>query len=269
MIKTILLDAEKDSGFQARLQAAVELTSRFKAHLVCLQVTPVDTVFSGEPIGSDAVFPSAPGEIEARDLSHMEDVAKQLAREHISWEWVHEEGLPTEIFVDRAALADLVILSGPSSDLIGNRHSALASSLAMACHSPLLCVPLAAKPSKWNGPSLIAWDGSLEAAHALRQALPLLKESAGVDIITVGRGNPGHPPEEARLYLKRHRIASQLHHCKADGSTANTILKIATALNSKFIVMGAFGRSRLLEAVLGGVTRTLMTKSPVPLLIGR
>jgi nucleotide-binding universal stress UspA family protein len=32
-------------------------------------------------------------------------------------------------------------------------------------------------------------------------------------------------------------------------------------------VMGGFGHSRLGEALFGGVTRVLLTKSPVPLLL--
>ncbi|MDT9599003.1 universal stress protein [Sphingosinicella rhizophila] len=269
MIKTILLDAGEDSAFETRFQAALELADRFKAHLVCLEVVPVDILFSGDPLDGN-VLPSSPERIRARSLSHRRDVEDRLRREGVSFEWIHEEKLQAEAFADRSALADLVVLSGPDGHHVGDRHMTLASSLAVTGGPLSLCIPFAAKPSKWNGPALVAWDCSIEAAHVLRKALPLLKEAAGVELVTVGDERSSRQASEARLYLERHGISSKFHLCHpADGDVADAILAAASALNAKFIVMGAFGHSRFVEAVLGGVTRAMMTKSPLPLLLGR
>jgi nucleotide-binding universal stress UspA family protein len=49
--------------------------------------------------------------------------------------------------------------------------------------------------------------------------------------------------------------------------TADLIMAAARSLEADYIVAGAYGHSRFREAVFGGVTRDLLKKSEVPLLL--
>jgi nucleotide-binding universal stress UspA family protein len=47
------------------------------------------------------------------------------------------------------------------------------------------------------------------------------------------------------------------------------LLRIASDIGADLLVMGGYGRTRLSELVLGGVTRHVLAEAEVPLLISR
>ena len=49
--------------------------------------------------------------------------------------------------------------------------------------------------------------------------------------------------------------------------TADVLLAEAKAEHADHIVMGAFGRSRIVEVVSGGVSRAMLTESPIPVVM--
>ena len=51
------------------------------------------------------------------------------------------------------------------------------------------------------------------------------------------------------------------------GDVAETLRQYVRDSGAELIVMGAFVHSRFRQAVLGGVTRSLLENSPVPLLL--
>jgi nucleotide-binding universal stress UspA family protein len=76
------------------------------------------------------------------------------------------------------------------------------------------------------------------------------------------------PPTEGGEFLSRHGIecemvAIPLH----DGSAQDALRRAAEVRRAGYIVMGAYGHTRLRETVLGGVTRGLLAHPPVPLLV--
>lgn len=52
-----------------------------------------------------------------------------------------------------------------------------------------------------------------------------------------------------------------------DVAVAEALLSHAADMQADFIVMGGYGRSRLWELVLGGVTRTMLETMTVPVLM--
>lgn len=118
----------------------------------------------------------------------------------------------------------------------------------------------------------IAWDGSARAARAVKEALPFLAGSELVVSLTImgekdlSRMAPG---ADLATYLARHGVRD----CKlatlagAGGDVAARIRLFVAEEDIEMIVMGAYVHSRFREAVLGGVTRSLLDASPVPLLL--
>jgi nucleotide-binding universal stress UspA family protein len=64
-------------------------------------------------------------------------------------------------------------------------------------------------------------------------------------------------------YLARHRISASAITASSQGTIANELIRIAQDENADLIVTGACGHSRLGEWFFGGVTRDLLTSSPV------
>jgi nucleotide-binding universal stress UspA family protein len=76
------------------------------------------------------------------------------------------------------------------------------------------------------------------------------------------------PPVEASTYLARHGVASELVEVQADGGPiSDLLLEAAEVRKATCLVTGAYGHSRLRENILGGITRGLLQKSPIPLLL--
>ena len=181
-------------------------------------------------------------------------------------------GEPASLVVDRSRLADVVVVSLPeASERRAGRTLSLAADVSVHARALTLAVPPECEGFDPGGRALVAWNGSPEAAQALKLAVPLLKGAAAVDILTVVENGQEDefPATQACEYLGSYGIRPELHERARDGRpVAECILDAAGQLGSAYILMGAYGHSRLREAVLGGVTRTMLTQSNMPLLLG-
>jgi nucleotide-binding universal stress UspA family protein len=116
----------------------------------------------------------------------------------------------------------------------------------------------------------IAWDGSRLAARALRDAAPFLFRAQAITIMSVNEPQPPADASTAALtaHLARHGFTARIERMTADRADIQpTILSIAADTGLDLIAMGGYGRSRLQERILGGVTRGMLQSMIVPTLI--
>jgi nucleotide-binding universal stress UspA family protein len=272
-MKSLLLHVYNDSGFEDRLQVALDLARRFDAHLTCLQVTPLENYVVMDP--GLGYLSSAPvlAPLRAHDATTRERVQAQLAREDVRWDWVTSEGEISRMIVQGCALSDLVILgqhrrAGPDAPDDGLGALGVAEDVVMTAQCPVLIVPKGCRDFDAADPVVIGWNASAQAAHAIRQAMPLLMASRAVHIVSVGQDEGAFPQIAASEYCARHGINTQMHILDGSPNHADeAISRFAKKIHAGLIVMGAFGRSRLSEMVLGGTTRGLLGNSDVPLLL--
>ena len=138
----------------------------------------------------------------------------------------------------------------------------------MTVPAPVLALPAEGPPLDLDAPVMILWNGSPQAAHALRAAAPLMAGGRTVTMVQVGRAEGRVPAEDALCYLSRHGIHGELRHLDRGALTPEEILeRTAKELAPGLIVMGAYGRARLRETLFGGVTRYLLKAAPAPLLL--
>ena len=118
---------------------------------------------------------------------------------------------------------------------------------------------------------LVAWDGSPKAARAVNDALPFLRAADKVEIVSIDGEKDlrnSVPGSDLAPHLERHDIEVVVSARTAiDGDVAATLRDQAGLFGADMIVMGAFVHSRLREMVLGGVTRSMLKDSPVPLFL--
>ena len=73
--------------------------------------------------------------------------------------------------------------------------------------------------------------------------------------------------EELAKYLARHGVVVALEILDAGRRSIGTVLEAHVAdHNADLLVMGAYGHSRFREFVLGGATRSLLARPPLPIL---
>jgi nucleotide-binding universal stress UspA family protein len=172
-------------------------------------------------------------------------------------------------FVQLARVNDLAVLD--AADAAGSAGHRVIEDVLFDSGRPVLVVPQFAGNASPRRIA-IAWDGSARAARAVKDALPFLIAADLVVAVTItgekdlSRMAPG---ADLATYLARHGIKN----CKL-ATLAGTDRDVAARLrlfvaeeDVEMIVMGAFVHSRFREAVLGGVTRSMLDDAPVPLFL--
>ena len=267
-MKSMLLYANRDPGLEARLQAALDATRRFDGHLTCLLVTPQDAFILGDPFGGVYALPTVVDQVRKVAEDQREALEARLAGEGVQWECLRFDGAPAQVIVDRARLADLVVLSLPGSGRDASATHEITADVLVHARAPTLAMPQQGRSFDAGAPAMVAWDGSRESSHALRLTLPVLRCAAAVHVVTVADGHTEFPATDACRYLARHGIEPELAEWPRKGrSIAAALVDAAERAGAGYMVMGAYGHTRLREAVLGGTTREMLHESRLPLLL--
>lgn len=268
-MKNFLLHIHDDDAQPDRLEVALDMARQTGGHLNCVQVTPV-AAYASDPYGGLFGMAALIETIHDQDKRLRMATESRLRRDAVAWDWHSCDGNVVETLIDQSLLSDMVVLSQPGGALrVGTRQPlAIVGDLVMHTRCPVLMVPRGTDRLDLGGPVLAAWNGSAEAAHALRMALPLLKRASAVHLVEVSDDVPGLAARAAAQWLARHGIAVDLHEWPAKGRRVSVaLLHAAAELSARCMVMGAYGHSRLRETVLGGVTRDLIASATLPLLL--
>ena len=239
-MKTILLPIDPGEGQEARLQAAFDLARAFSGHIIAVQVTP----FAAYAVGDTGLgaFPITTliDAIDAERNSERLSVEARLASEGVSWEWLARDGDLSEVLATFGRLADVIVMNcGPFATANGNRLS-ITGDVAIAAPAPVLAVPPASRGVDFTGPALIAWDGSQQAALALRAAMPLLRLAGAVSLLTVEEKHPDLRGRDAAAWLDRHGIAATVVERSIGDATIEAIIRgVVAETGASLLVQGA------------------------------
>ena len=270
MYKTILVQVDAGAGMDARLQAAARLAQAGDAHLVGSAATGMSWPAYATLNGSMAVMPVDDFEAmrnQARDsLGRFSERAQALGVRSSEEQLIEDD--PRHALVMQSRYADLVVTSQEEKQ---NAARALPQYVAMHSARPVLAVPPGYAGQALGDNIVAAWDGSLQAVRAIGAALPLLARAGAVRLAVV---NPDResglygddPGADMAQYLGRHGVRVDVVIERTHGPVGEALLGIARTAGADLLVAGAFGHSRYREIVLGGVTRTLLERAPVPAL---
>ncbi|CAN7509358.1 universal stress protein [Bosea sp. LjRoot9] len=132
---------------------------------------------------------------------------------------------------------------------------------------PILIVPYIGPSALRLDLVTVAWDGSVAAARAMADSLPLLCMANKVEVVNVSRTAEDSDGKAITRHLLRHGIEAEYRAFHSEISVANTLLSHVADNGSGLLVMGAYGHSRLREAILGGVSRSILEAMTVPVLM--
>jgi nucleotide-binding universal stress UspA family protein len=194
---------------------------------------------------------------------------ERLQLEGVAGEWRQIEGAATEEVALHARYADLVIVSQDHPDGSQPDADAIIERVLFSAGRPVLIVPHTTQVETVGRRVLIGWNASREATRAVHDALPLIARADAVTVLTVSRrGASDEPGAALALHLARHGIKVQVEHTVAAGmNTSDIMLNTAANLPADLLIVGGYGHSRFRELVLGGVTRTLLRRMTLPVLM--
>ena len=177
--------------------------------------------------------------------------------------WRSALEFPTALLAREAVSADLLVIGRDASPFNAHRDTD-AGALALGAGRPVLVVPPGVASLALDH-ALVAWKSTREARRALTDALPLLKKARAVTVLAIAEsGDESGGLDQAAGFLERHGIAVTAEPIRAsDGNAGTILLREAAARSCDLVVAGAYGRSRVGEWLFGGVTRHLLTQSPV------
>lgn len=264
-MKNILLLVHDDAGQEARLQAALDVVRALAGHLECLEVRDLPMLSLGSyASGTGAV---ALSEVERAQRELRLAIEQRLRNEDVPWSFGQSFDKPVDALTRGADLADLIVLSARREE--PDDEEARPQALPLRSGRPLLAVPPSLRSLALDKPALIAWDGSDPGIEAVRAAVPLLRRMAGAVVLEVDPPTGGMPMQDVATYLSRHGIVPELVERRSEDTIAAVLRDHVRAIDAGLLVMGAYGTGRLAQAIFGGVTRTMLKTSPVPLLLAR
>lgn len=257
-MRSILCPADADSTLDDRVETALALARAVTGHVSFRIANPVMQVAAWEPFGGATLSPTVIAHLHDTNENLRRALETRLARQDVSFDVELVEQDRGLAVASAARFADVVVasLGDPVIDEI---------TLGVRC--PVIAVPKGTPKLAFDLPVLIAWDGGHEAANAMRASLPLLAMSSQVHLLTVREKEDDFPARDAASYLSRHGVHAQVHEEERGPAVSVTIQDTAERLGAGMIVMGIYGHSRLRELLLGGVSRDLLERSQLPLLL--
>lgn len=268
-MKSILLDVRNDPGLDTRLQTALDLARLQSGHLSCIHSTPSSAFVAYDTFGGVFVMPQVLDAVIEQDARLRESVEAKLGREDVPWDYLQVETDTAGGLIGHSLLNDIIIMGRPADSKIRRSAASTIGEVLTNVRCPVFVVPEDSRPLDLCGPAVIAWNGSMEAAQAIRQTVPLLKLASDVHIVCVVEEDaPLLPPLEASQYLARHGVPTKIQRVEADSVMIEYELeKIAKDLGAAYLAMGAYSRSRTREYLFGGVTRYMLEDSNLPLVL--
>ncbi|TBF24533.1 universal stress protein (plasmid) [Rhizobium leguminosarum] len=273
-IKTVL-SVLGVNHFDADLKGAIDFCETRGAHLTAMVIS----MGAAPPIGSAEIVSTVWIEERQREVDSLADKASEikaiLARSEASSEVQEiytEFAWADEDIAERALYADLVLI-GPQA--AGDRELRRRVIDGALFRSP---TPMLINPKKTNigfAPKsiLLAWDSSDEASRAARQSIEFLQAAESVHVTLVdprasSSANGEEPGADVATFLARHGIEVDVDCVASGGRRVDEVLRQHSVdVAADMIVMGAYNHSRLQQRLFGGVTRSMVEETKVPLFL--
>lgn len=202
-----------------------------------------------------------------QSLSQLENYCKQAG---VEYQRIQVEGLPHENILVEAQGYDLVLLGKQTTADPGMGVPARTILENLLRHSPRPILVVPDGFDKGQG-ILVAYDGSLQSARALQALVASgmygLGEIMALSVDGESQENADTNATRAVEYLAAHGIKAKKQIKVSDQSAGQVIVDEAQRQGAEMIVMGAYGRSQLVEFFLGSTTSKVIDESSVPVFL--
>ncbi|WP_439154270.1 universal stress protein [Yoonia sp.] len=273
MRKQTILVLQGPQGTEADLSYLADTARAQDAHLSVLHIGPTEPIpayaYGGMPYGAVEIPHKWVEEREslARDLDEKRKQTNHFfEKEGVSGEAGVICTFPAsldDVVAPRAMLCDVAVIQ----DDLRSYDDAFRNLLyGVLFKSPAGIVLNPHRTEKPLQPAhvFIAWNTSKPAARAVREALPMLVAAKQVTIATFDAvknetADGEEPGADLARWLSHHGCNVTVRQYDSAGvELGKAIREHASGVGADLIVMGAYGHTRVREAVFGGTTRSMV-----------
>ncbi len=184
------------------------------------------------------------------------DRAQSVAEQYANTVFDGMDGSRTNV-ASLARLTAFVVMSGACARTGGVQSDVLGELLIDGG----VAVLLARTPPPYERVGL-AWDGSREAARALRSGRDVIAQADHVVVLQSAndlnrKDLPSADPERVAAWIERRGVSVSIQSFEGR-SVADSLIDACVRERVDILIAGAYGQTRFREAVFGGVTRSLI-----------
>src|SRR5690606_29355767 len=275
MIKSLLIGTNGSRWSQAAVDLGLSFARKTNAAVTFLAVVDVPSITAGEPVPIGAAGIKAErdvkllAEMRERMEQALERAAEQARFLGIEPKLRLAEGSPEEELGKEMQRHDLLVI-GKKAVPETDRDPPPSKTLTAVLRHASRPVVVAGGNLSGEGPVLVAYDGGLQAAHALSACVASgLHAGDPIHVVAVGddAARMGEIAQQAMDFLALHDRAAEAHVLPLGKGVADTLADAASRLSASLMVMGVYGQPRVKEMLFGSVTRSILARVPVPLFL--
>jgi nucleotide-binding universal stress UspA family protein len=278
-MKTILVPTEQSSTMVSALDTALLLARKFDSCVEGFPLRPaVADLVAMDPDSGLTMVAVKENDAEmvrqAEALFHTFMGNNQVPQRSgdgpasLSWSWLADAPSGHDFVGSYGRVFDMIVLARPGDEWQSPSMITLESALFESGRPVLIAPPTSPRTLATN--VLVAWNNSTEQARTMADAMPLLRLSERITILTVeGATVAGPSGEQMARSLKLNGLRADTMTLKPVGkrSAGETILAKADELGCDLIVKGAYTQSRLRQMIFGGTTRHILANAKLPVLM--
>lgn len=279
MLKDILVAATGSAADETRFRVAETLAERHGAAMTVVTAVPMRVEAPPPAIvpgfGASALATPMPDLTPADAADDVQVATEGRFADRTDVRLIRVDDTAAGIedrIVTLCRTKDLFITSGPQGGdgLLPSLHEAVLADGA----GPVLVLPADADPVPMFRRVCIAWNGSAECAQALHHAMPIIALADDVSVVMVDQVRAAGEDVVARTEIERHLeahgvTARLLPVVSGDLPVAAAIIAEAERVEADLLVAGSHDRSGFLDWLRSSVSRDLVRKGRLPLLLAR
>ncbi|APX23650.1 MULTISPECIES: universal stress protein [Salipiger] len=275
-IKTLALvifDSEEAPWLIAR---AAAMAAALDAHFIALHPYTPMIYFDG--LGADPMIYASVREWEEQESEKIRAIFdKEVKANGLLAEFRRHSALyGTEAFIlSSTRAADLVVVGTNGSQTRSPDDCNLLERMIRNLGRPVLVLTPEAALEGGAERIVMGWSDTREATRAAHDALALARSGAEIQLVSViSRAADAVPGLDSKddfataLDRLGYKVSVSERNATAD-NRGETLIGAAQDFGADLLVAGAFGHSQLYDFVIGAVTRDLLYKSPLPVLLSK
>ncbi len=275
-IRNLIVLVDDSEGCAARIDTALFMARKYGAHLTGVLAQELMLLPSHKMRGLN----KSAQDLAAEHVYKMEEEAgkeiKQLFydqvtrakwKEKASWRMIH--GNPDQVASMISRYADLVLAGQVEKPRQENKITDPGKVVSISGR-PMFVVPQQFKHKELTEHVVLGWNGSREAARAISDSMQILETKTLITILTFrpAAEMPDNYDFDIGVHIGRHGLATK--HVQLESRSekfGRDIVNYASEVNADLIVMGAYTRSRMTEAIFGGATRSVLKHMITPVFL--
>lgn len=274
--KSILVHLDKETIAQRRVRIAANLAIAEEAYLLGVAMIGISTqIFHQAQIDEkDPVLASHLKFLHDRAARFVREFETEAKRMGVSsYEGRVVDGEANQGVSLLARVADLVVIGRTN---LNEKSPTVALDfpeyVMMNAGRPVLIIPPEYDRDVVGKRVMLCWNASRESIRAVADAIPILRRA---DLVQIVMYNIDDEPDvnaelagsDIALYLARHGINVEVLPPQKSKRIGEALLTFAREQATDLLVMGGYGHTRFREFLLGGVTRTVLAESDIPVLM--